>query len=256
MAGSLVVLGLGIRAIGHVSVEAIAQMETADTLLYLVGDATAENLVTGLHPQAFSLALYYQAGRPRADAYEAMIDHVLGSVRRGDRTVVACYGHPAICAYAPHEAIRRARAEGFVAVMLPAVSSVDCLFADLGVDPADGGCQMYEASEFFVNVCRPDPSSHLILWQVGMFGDWNHRAGTADARDLTLLVQKLCTVYPSSHLATLYEASTSVGRGPQLVRVPLGALASVPMQRGATLYLPPSCSRTADPAWLHMLEAT
>jgi hypothetical protein len=35
--------------------------------------------------------------------------------------------------------------------MLPAISAEDCLFADLGVDPADHGCPSYEATDFLVH---------------------------------------------------------------------------------------------------------
>src|SRR2546429_6584747 len=45
---------------------------------------------------------------------------------------------------------RQAREEGFEAEMLPAVSAEDCLFADLGVDPGDEGCQSFEATSFLL----------------------------------------------------------------------------------------------------------
>jgi hypothetical protein len=52
---------------------------------------------------------------------------------------VALYGHPGVFACVGHEAIERARAEGIDAQMLPGISAEDCLFAELGVDPAVGG---------------------------------------------------------------------------------------------------------------------
>jgi hypothetical protein len=255
--GSLVVIGIGIRVIGQLTVEAIAWMEKAEALLYVVGDPIAENVVKSFNPTgAFSLSVYYREGEPRSDAYEAMVDHVLGCVRRGDRTVFACYGHPGVCAYAPHESIRRARSEGFSAIMLPAVSSLDCLFADLGVDPAQDGCQTYEAADFFERAIDPDPSSHLILWQINAFGDWNHRSPRYDSRYLPLLVKKLCTVHPAMHLVTLYEASPFFGRDPVIARIPLESVPSAPINPATTLHIPPSRPRSADPRWRKLLDPT
>lgn len=59
--------------------------------------------------------------------------------------------------------------------MLPSISSEDCLFADLSVDPAVGGCQSYEATDFMLNGLIIGPSSQLVLWQIGVLGDWTYQ---------------------------------------------------------------------------------
>ena len=210
--------------------------------------------MTSLNPAAFSLSVYYKEGESRDVAYEAMVNHVLECVRSGKLTVFAGYGHPAVCAYAPLEAIRRARAEGFSATMLPAVSSLDCLFADLGVDPAQGGCQMYEAADFFERVVQPDVSSHLVIWQIAAFGDWNHRR-TYDVRLLPKLIEKLCTIYPASHSVTLYEASPILGDSPVIQELALASIGTVPLNSSMTLYIPPLTGRRLDPRWQGVLPA-
>src|SRR5205809_2021168 len=45
--------------------------------------------------------------------------------RGGSLTCLACYGHPGVFVYPSHEAIRRARAEGYVARILAGISSED-----------------------------------------------------------------------------------------------------------------------------------
>jgi len=168
--GSLIVIGTGIRTVGQLTMEAIAWMKIADALLYVVGDPIAEAVMQRLNPKG------------------AVSDHILRSVRGGSRTVAAFYGHPGVFAYPSHESIRRARLEGFDARMLPAVSSEDCLFADLGVDPAVGGCQSYEASDFMLNSPVIDPSSQLVLWQIGTLGDWTYKRYRYDTTAMPLLV--------------------------------------------------------------------
>src|SRR6266550_2938645 len=55
--------------------------------------------------------------------------------------------------------------------MLPAVSALDCLVADLGIDPATTGLQSYEATDFIVHRRRPDTAATLVLWQIGVVGE-------------------------------------------------------------------------------------
>lgn len=238
--GSLVVVGTGIRAVGQLTVEAIAWMRNADVLLYLVGDPVAEQIVIDLNPKAAeSMAGYYQEHAPRIGTYLAMVERVLRSVREGNLTVTAYYGHPGVFAFPSHESVRRARAEGYAATMLPGVSAEDCLFADLGVDPAIGGCQSYEATDFVVNRRLVDPTAQLVLWQVGSVGDATYQRYRYDSRWFPLLIQRLCEIYPPSHPATIYEASTLPGVAPQISTLPIAYLHHGLTSAATTLYVPP-----------------
>src|SRR5207247_3467930 len=134
--GSLVIVGTRIRTVGHLTMEALAWMQRADEISLLVADPVAEALIAGLKPRKeFTLQGFYGEGKPRAESYNEMIEFVLSHVRAGVLVCGAFYGHTGVCAYPPHESIRRARAEGYAAWMLPGISVEDCLFADLGVDP-------------------------------------------------------------------------------------------------------------------------
>jgi uncharacterized protein YabN with tetrapyrrole methylase and pyrophosphatase domain len=253
--GSLVVIGTGIRTVGQLTMEAIAWMKKADSLLYVVGDPIAETVIRKLNPKgALSLATYYKEGRVRSYTYNEMVEHILRCVRSGDTTVVALYGHPGVFAYPSHESIRRARNEGYEAKMLPAVSSEDCLFADLGVDPAVGGCQSYEATDFLLNLPVIDPSSQLILWQIGSLGDWTFRKTKYNTSAMPFLVQRLAQFYPVSHLITVYEAAVLPGTKPMIATIPLYELAQFPVTAAMTLYIPPAKTRIADPTMLRLVS--
>ena len=245
--GSLVVVGTGIRTVGQLTVEAIAWLEAADRVLYVVGDPIAEATITRLNPDgAESMSSYYEEGQPRIGAYNRMIDRILDSVRRGELTVGAFYGHPGVFAYPSHESIRRARAEGYSARMLPGISAEDCLYADLGVDPAVGGCQSYEATDFMLNGPIVDPSSQLILWQIGTLGDWTYQTRRYDTSSMPVLVQRLAQFYPLSHTVTVYEAPMFPGVEPVINQIPLYALVDFPISAAKTLYIPPARGRFQD----------
>jgi hypothetical protein len=248
--GSLIVVGTGIRTVGHLTIEAIAWMRIADAVLYLVADPIAEEVIRTLNPEgAMSLRGYYGEGLDRRHSYEAMIEHMLSCVRAGQRTCAALYGHPGVFAYPSHEAIRRARAEGFTAQMLPGVSAEDCLFADLGVDPAVTGCQTFEATDFLVNSRMVDTSAQLVLWQVGVVGDRTYRLGGYDhLQGFPLLVARLTELYGGEHEVTVYEAPLFLGLTPGITRIALTHLTQAYVHAGSTLYVPPARRTRSDPA--------
>jgi tetrapyrrole (corrin/porphyrin) methylase-like protein len=254
-AGSLVVIGTGIKTVGQLTTEALAWMHEADALLYVVGDPIAEAAMQRINPDAVSMAGYYEEGQSRLNAYNAMVEHILSSVRSGKKTVAAFYGHPGVFAYPSHESIRRARAEGFSAFMLPAVSSEDCLFADLGVDPAVGGCQSYEATDFLLNDILIDPSSQLVLWQIGTLGDWTYKTQQYDTQAMPLLRRKLLRTYPASHVAIMYEAPMFPTSKPMIQQVPLQWLADFPVTAAMTLYIPAAFARRSDPEIAYLFTA-
>lgn len=235
-AGSLTVVGTGIQLAVHLTPLARAAIEKADELFYLVRDPVTRWWIEGLNAKARSLGDCYAPGRPRADAYEAMAEEILAGVRSGKAVCAAFYGHPGVFVEPGHAAVRRAREEGFRATMLPGISAEDCLFAELGLDPADSGCQSYEATTFLIQDVRIEPSATLILWQVGVIGQLAAGPATPDA--MPALVERLAKDYPADHETIVYEASPYPFVAPLVRRVPLSELARVEIPALATLVVP------------------
>jgi Tetrapyrrole (Corrin/Porphyrin) Methylases len=253
---SLIVVGTGICAVGQLTVDAIAYMKESDVVLYLVGDPVAEGVIRSLNPAgAMSLRGYYGEGVERNQSYEAMVQHILSCVRAGKRTCVAFYGHPGVFAYPAHEAIRRARKEGYIARMLPGVSAEDCLFADLNVDPAVNGCQSIEASDFLVHEKVIDTSCALVLWQVGVVGDWTYRTSGYELGAFPLFIEKLTRYYGAWHEVTIYEAATLPELKPKIIQIAIGSLTPAYVTAGSTMYVPPARKKTLDATYGSVLAA-
>ena len=247
----LVVVGTGICTTGQMTVETIARIQRAERLFYLVADPVAEEAISRLCPgEVVSLYGLYSEGMQRTKTYEAMVDLIMASVREHRRTVAAFYGHPGVFAYAPHESIRRARAEGFHARMLPGISAEDCLFADLGVDPSQQGCQSYEATDFLLNGRMIDNSSQLILWQVGALCDWTFHRYAYDTSAMPLLLEKLLRYYPATHTIYVYEAATAPMCEPAIRPIMLQQILDAGITVTSTLFFPPARATMPDPAFL------
>jgi uncharacterized protein YabN with tetrapyrrole methylase and pyrophosphatase domain len=254
--GSLVVVGTGIRTVGHLTMEAVAWIKQADKVLYVVGDPVAELMLKELNPDgAESLTHMYAEGKQRIETYNQMVERTLECIRAGMVTCMACYGHPGVFVYPSHESIRRARAEGYSARMLPGISSEDCLFADLGVDPGISGCQSYEATDFLLNGRVIDPSSSVVLWQIGVVGDATFKASGYDLSAMPLLIERLLAIYPASHPMYLYEAAVFHGCDPIIRQITAVELGYGPLSAGNTLYIPPAHPTRSDPTTYYRMNA-
>jgi Tetrapyrrole (Corrin/Porphyrin) Methylases len=167
-----------------------------------------------------------------------MVEEILAPVRNGKRVCAVFYGHPGVYVNPSHEAVRRAREEGYEARMFPAVSAEDCLVADLGVDPGERGWQSWDATGFLLRRVRPDPTAGLVLWQVDAIGklDWDL---DPNPRGLRALGEVLAELYPPEHELVFYRASIYPILDGEATRVPLQELAALESPPAATLYVPP-----------------
>jgi Tetrapyrrole (Corrin/Porphyrin) Methylases len=253
VSGLLVVVGTGIKAVGHMTLDARAWIAQADEVHYVTTDPITEATIRGLSPSAQSLSRFYEIGRSRPDTYEAMTQAMLVGVRAGRTVCAAFYGHPGVFVHPSHEAIRRARAEGLRAVMEPGVSAEDCLFADLGLDPAVVGCAQYEATDFLVYRRRPDPSAALIVWQIGAVGDLSWNPGRTNADNVRVLVEALAATYGMDHVVVVYEAAQLPTCLPMILHVRLADLPLAPLSTASTLFVPPRERRAPDPTMIARL---
>jgi hypothetical protein len=224
-------------------------------VLHVLADPIAVIQLESLNGSARSLTSLYRAGVPRRRIYAEMVEVILEAVREGKRVCAVFYGHPGVYVEPSHEAVRRAREEGYEARMLPAVSAEDCLVADLGVDPGERGWQSWEATGFLLHGFRPDPTAGLVLWQVDGIGklDWNL---DPDPRGLQALAEVLGELYPPDHELVFYRASIYPVAPGQAVRMPLRELATLDSPPAPTLYVPPLPSRPVDAAMAARIGVT
>lgn len=253
--GSLIVVSTGMKLAQQCTPEARFAMEQADILFAAGSDYIAQQWLETLNANTVHLQGFYGGGRTRIETYEAMSEAILSSVRAGKQTCAAFYGHAGVFVTPSHQAIARARKEGFEARMLPGVSAEDCLFADLGIDPGALGCQSYEATDFIVHARKIDPTAALILWQIAVAGDLTYRKFDADPRRLAVLVEVLKETYPSDHRVVLYEAAMLPVSEPVIEAMPLCELASARVSQSSSLYVPPALTLRASPERLRLLGA-
>ncbi len=253
----LTLVGTGYRVSGQVTPETRGTIEAAARVFYLVTDPATSAWLRELNPRAESLHDSYREGEDGAVAARHMAERIVEPLRSGLTVCAAFSGHPAVLVHAARMAAEQARAEGFAVAMLPAVSCEDCLFADLGVDPAVPGRVLFDATDFLIRPRDFDSTAALILLQVGAVGLRNFRSGREPNRaGLRLLAEALLRRYPAEHPVVLYEAGTLPPFEPSIVRVTLAELGEAPASVVTTLYVAPLPMPPIDEERARRLRAT
>lgn len=236
---SLVVVGVGIKFLSHISTETKAYISQSDKVLYLVNDPLMQEWIEELNPNSESLDYLYNKHVLRTDSYKEISNYILQSMNDNKHVCVVMYGHPSVFAQPALDAVKEAKKQGYYAKILPAISAEDCLFADLLIDPGSCGCQSFETTDFLIHDRKFDTNSHLVLWQVGVIAVLSHLKMQNDKNGIITLTNYLKQFYPSQHLVTIYEASQYPNFEPRITEVILENLPDAILSRLSTLYVPP-----------------
>lgn len=252
--GRLHCIGLGITLGSQLTQLNAELLRSADVVFFHANTQYLAHWLAQFNPALVDLQPFYRPGQSRAESYQAMVDAVLDAVRAGNNVVWACYGHPGIASWPPHEALRQAKAQGLTARMEAGISADACLYADLGIDPIADGCQQYEASQWLFYQRQIDVSALLILWQVCIAGDFSLTALESDGTRLQLLTAELLRYYPADHQVILYEAADLPIWQPRIEHIALADLPKATLNQITTLVLPPATQRQPNLAVLDALQ--
>lgn len=252
---SVIVVGTGIQWAAQTTAAAQGAIVAADRVLFAVTDPWAARWLTSLNERSESFE-YPRDGTPRAQIYERWVLRVLESLNQGHNVCAVFYGSPAWLAQPAHWTIRRARESGYEARMLPGVSAIECLLAELGVDPGSLGLQVYEATSFVLGTNVYNPHAPLVLCQIGVMGQRNSLATTPRenvVRGLQLLSQKLGRHYPAGHRVILYEAAAGPYQSARIEEHSLEKLCDASPSPLSTLYVSPVAPSRVQPDILREL---
>jgi hypothetical protein len=255
--GSLTIIGSGIEALGFTLGDE-QLIRGADAVFFCVADPATVTWLKEIRPDAYDLYVLYDDGKVRYTTYMQMTEAMLHFVRQGKRVVAIYYGHPGIFVLSTHRAVLLARREGHHAVMRPGVCALDCLCADLGVDPCHPGMQTHEATDMLIRGRVPDTSLHVVLWQVGLIGEMGFRRKGYINENFSVFVHYLQKHYGDDYPVTHYVASRFPTVPPTIEAYPLGALHDPATQAKvtgiSTFYLPPRDAGVPDVGMLVKLE--
>ena len=143
--------------------------------------------------------------------------------------LVLCAGalHPSAQSRAVVTADDYARAEKMLSAIVPGVSPLDCLFADLGLDPLREGCQIFAAEHLTEHGRRIDPTIALI---VSLSDDAAHAA----------LLELLRRAYAAERQAVIYEPARYIVLEPVIRPGVIGEIGEQDLAGASYVYVPAS----------------
>ena len=257
--GQLVCVGTGLRMAGQLTPISKSYIESFDIVIAAVPNIFTRQWLKEIAKEYICLNDHYEDskvdGKTRRDTYRRMADTILREVRAGKRVCAAFYGHPGIFACISHMAIADARSEGFEAHMEPGISALDCLVADLGIDPGACGMQSMEATQFMIYQRVIDPTSLFVVWQIGIAGDLTLKRYDTEPAHLQIITDKLAQTYSLDHEVILYEAATHPFEQTRADKIRLRDLPYASLKQITTLVIPAAQALQIDHKVLAQLEA-
>ena len=215
--GKLIVVGTGIKSISHITKETKVIIESAEHCLYLVAEQNLKAWIEKESRSSESLESFFYSSEKRSEIYDNISAFIVNEAKKYETLCVVFYGHPVFYAKSALSAVKEHKKQGSDAVILPAISSVDCLWSDLGIDPGNDGCSIFEATDFLVSKRLFDTRSHLVLLQVGVIGGDDLYI----KKNINILQEYLKSFYLSNHSMYIYEASDLPGVKPYIQQVNL-----------------------------------
>jgi precorrin-3B methylase len=250
--GSLTIVGSGIKAISHFTIESMMAIKAADVVFHVVADNITESWISENAKHHRSMVDFYIPGQHRRTTYEEMKNQIVDEVKRGKNVCAVFYGHPGIFVNPSHAALRELVDQGYPVTMQPGISAEDCLFADIGIDPATHGCCSIEATNFLIYERAIDTTMPLVMWQIGMVGDPTFTPEPA-MRRVDALIEKLSRFYPASHNVCVYEAALYSVSKPRKEWRQLADVAKCEINGISTMYIPALKSAKYDSYFLQKL---
>lgn len=247
---NLIVVGSGIKSVAHLTKETQHIIKNADKVLYLVNEDYLKAWIEKEAQDAESLESIYFSTTKRIDAYYLITQYILDEYEKVNNLCIIFYGHPTIFAESALNAVKKIKAKKGNAIILPAISTMDCLFSDLLIDPGESGCFTLDATELLLYERTIDTAAHIILWQVAHLGMHD----TQPTNKISILVDYLQRYYASTQPLCIYEAAFLPTQKSRQEWIKLNELMSANIRPISTLYFPPSSAKKLSEKYLKILE--
>lgn len=246
----LIVVGSGIKSVAHITEETRKVIQNADKVLYLVNEDNLKEWIAREAKDSESLDNIYFDTNKRIDAYHQITTYIVDQYKMVTSLCVVFYGHPTVFADSALKAVKLINSTGGDAVILPAISSMDCLFSDLQINPGEQGFFSIDATELLIYERPLDVKAHVVLWQTSSLGTHD----SAHTQKLHVLMDYLIKYYKEEHLICIYEAALYPTQKPRIEWTPLISLINTKVNSISSLYIPPIHPGKINSNYLTLLD--
>ena len=243
------IVGLGVLNVDQLTREVERVIRRSNEVLYVdTGVATRAHLAS-LCPRVTSLfESSYEESSHRLNAYHHMAARVLDAALDHPPVTFAIHGHPVVGVYAPFLIRDMAGLLNLEVQVLPGISAMDCLFAELMVDPCVTGMQMYEATDLLLRRRPLQPDVPALIWQIGCVETTLHTMRVSNSERFERLRDHLLRFYPADHQVSACYSSPHPLMPSTVYRFAVQELCEQAhlLHSGFTLFIPAATERPIE----------
>ena len=237
----LYLVGAGILFPEHLTVQTIEILEHCQRICTNVPETRLASLPKEIREKCVCLWPLYKDNRRRIDNYRDVIDAVVDVAREHKPSAWMTPGHPFVFDSVSQKLLEHARGFGWSIQIVPGISSLDTLLAQIPYDPCYG-LVVHEATALARDKIPLNPSLATVLFQPSIFGsDLTHHSKQYAGPHLKDLSAHLLRFYPAQHRCALVYSALSGSDAARTVWETLENLDSISFDslRGSTLFIPP-----------------
>ena len=243
------IVGLGVLNVDQITRETERAIRRSNEVLYVDTGVATRAYLNSLCPRVTSLfeTSYEEAGH-RLNAYHHMAARVLDAALDHPPVTFAMHGHPIVGAYAPFLIRDMSSLLALEVLVLPGISAMDCLFAELMVDPCVAGMQMYEATDLLLRRRPLQPDVQALIWQIGCVETGLHTMRVSKPARFERLRSHLLRFYPPRHEVSAVYSTPHPLMPSTLHRFALRDICEHAhlLHAGFTLFIPPATERPIE----------
>jgi uncharacterized protein YabN with tetrapyrrole methylase and pyrophosphatase domain len=240
------IAGLGLQTVTQITRQVQQAIQSSTEVLFVDTGIATRTFLESLCPKVTPLFNEsYSQEASRATAYEHMAARVVEAALDHPPVTFALHGHPLVAARPPFLVLQLAAALGLRVAVLPGISAIDSIMADLHLDPVIHGIQMFEATDVLLRRRPLQPEVPTILWQIGVLETCLHSQAVSRPERYTRLIRHLLQFYPPEHEVVAIYCAPHAVMPPAILRFHLqdmGAHAEK-IHAGFSLYVPPAHTR-------------
>lgn len=243
------IVGLGVLNIDQITRQTERAIRRSNEVLYVDTGVATRTFLDGLCPKVTPLfATSYEESGRRLNAYHQMAARVLDAALDHPPVTFAMHGHPIVGVYAPFLIKDTAGLLDLEVQVMPGISAMDCLFAELMVDPCVSGIQMYEATEMLLRRRPLQPDVPALIWQIGCVETALYTTRRSKPERFERLQSHLLHFYPPEHTVTAFYSTPHPLVRSDALRFALREMCAQAhaLHAGFTLFVPPATARAIE----------
>jgi uncharacterized protein YabN with tetrapyrrole methylase and pyrophosphatase domain len=236
----LYLLGAGVAFPDHLTVQTIDILSACERIWTNLPDARMSTLPVDIREKCTSLWPLYQDGRLRVENYRDVTQAVVRGVESARPVAWLTPGHPMIFDSVSKALLQAARSRKWNLSVVPAISSLDTLLAEVAYDPASG-LTIHDATGLVRRKIPLVASNALILLQISVFlSDRAHVTMKQSGPDLGPLRDHLVKYFPATHKCAAVRSASALAEPPRITWTVLNDLPSLPVDVvvGSSLFVP------------------